>query len=203
MLRLAWTGTEPPKAYGTRRDADKHSFWLWTALWTPLAALCLFVPLNQGGSGGGAWGLVRPAGYLIAVFAVGCLYEAVRETLQHAKEARPDPLGRPWALHVGPDSIVTVGAAGRREFPWEQIRDVSVEEIMSSAPYRYTGVHVRLAAGAGRPPKMPAGWTHPEPKALTVRATGTVPVCVLGPMTTQQHLALAEALDKYGRGQRR
>ena len=74
---------------------------------------------------------------------------------EQAKEARRRPEKPAWTLHVGPQYIVTAGSNGRREFAWDQIQSVTIEEIKGSSPYRYTGVHVQLAPGVSRPPKIP------------------------------------------------
>lgn len=198
-FHMSWTGTEPPAAYATHRDADKHSYWLWSALWTPPAAAAIYFPLKHRASVNSSLILL---GYLIAFFAVVCIIQAAWETVTHAKDARQRPQRSAWTLHVGPQHIVTVGGNGRREFTWDQIQGITIEEIQGSLPYRYTGIHVQFTPGASQPPRVPpAGWPHPESNTITHRKGGKVPVCVLGPMTGQQRIELTEAIAIYGDGQ--
>jgi serine/threonine protein kinase len=201
-FHMSWTGTEPPATYAASRDADKHSYWLWSALWSPLAAASIYFPLQHTRSDDSPWGLILVLGFISAFIAVCCIIQAAGDTLEQSKEARRRPEKPAWTLHVGPQYIVTAGSNGRREFAWDQIQSVTIEEIKGSSPYRYTGVHVQLAPGVSRPPKIPpAGWPHPEPNTITILANGRVPVCVLGPMTGQQRIELTEALARYGDGQ--
>ncbi|MEU3461177.1 serine/threonine-protein kinase [Streptomyces sp. NPDC006733] len=199
-FQMSWTGTEAPTTYAVRRDADKHSYWFWTALWSPVAVAGTSLSLQHTGSEAGVWQVIRFLWPFLVLIAVGCLIEAVLGSRKHAKEARALPQHAAWTLQVGPHSIVTAGVHGRREFAWDQIRSVSIEEIDGTSPYRFTGVHVQLVSSAGRPRKLPpAGWPHPE-STITIREQGKVPICVLGPMTGQQRIALTEALARHGGG---
>lgn len=202
-FHMSWTGTEPPATYAVSRDADERLSWLWSVLWSALAAAGIYFPRQHPRSDDSPWGLIFAVGIISAPIAVLCILQVVLDMFNLAKEARRRSPEKPaWTLHVGPQYIVTAGANGRREFAWDQIQSVTIEEIKGSSPYRYTGVVVQLAPGVGLPPKTPpAGWPHPEPNTITVLANGRVPVCVLGPMTGQQRIGLTEALARYGDGQ--
>jgi serine/threonine protein kinase len=132
-----------------------------------------------------------------AVFGHAALIAFASER-REARVTRPYPHRTGWTLHVGPDSIVTTGATGRREFPWDRIRRVTIEQIKGAGPYRYTGIHLHTKGSAGRPSiPLPAGWPYPHPGSITPYPD-LRPVCVLGPMTHRQRTELTRALARFG-----
>jgi len=112
---------------------------------------------------------------------------------------------RPWSLRIGPEGITTVdanvataatGPSGRRTFGWQHIQLVTLEEIRAKMLERDPGLHIRFTpdaphTGRGRP----AGWNHTE--STTVRKDGSIPLCVLGPLTEEQHFDLTSALTRH------
>ncbi|QHC25043.1 hypothetical protein [Streptomyces sp. GS7] len=146
-------------------------------------------------------------GMLAAILAAGLAAPAIGRL--HGERLRENPAG--WALHVGPQYIQTTSATGRREFTWDRIQRVTIEEIQPtygsfeeltcSAEYVYSGVHIWTRYDDGATALRPAGWPYPWLGSLANREDGLLPICVLGPMTEQQRTALTEALARYG-GQR-
>ncbi|MFI9605531.1 serine/threonine-protein kinase [Streptomyces sp. NPDC052043] len=117
-----------------------------------------------------------------------------------------------WSLYVGPQGIATTSTTGRREYRWNQVNGVTIEEIdapiefnlldgsgsRSARPYRYTGLHAQFTIDAARSaPAHPAGWPPSHPGKIAVRKSGLIPVCVLGPLTTRQRTELTEVLAQY------
>lgn len=110
-----------------------------------------------------------------------------------------------WSLRIGPQGIVTTdasaattatGPTGRHAIAWDRVRMVTLEDVRADVPRRSTGLHVRFAPDApAQAPGRPAGWNGPLP--LRPRADGSVPLCVLGPLTAEQRSALTDALGHY------
>ncbi len=202
---VSWTGREPLSAYaaGPRTMAA----WCTALLSSAIAVASFYFPLHLGlvtpgaTAGQDGWlALMSVGGGIGGLIALGATGSAISGTFVISKHAGARKARSRWALRVDPRGIATSSAAGRREIPWDQIRRVSIEEIQGSSPYRYTGIHIDLEHGAGRPTMLrPAGWPYPQPD--TVKARRRVPLCVLGPMTERQRTELIEALAGYG-GQR-
>jgi hypothetical protein len=73
---------------------------------------------------------------------------------------------------------------------------VTLEEIRAKMLNRESGLHIRLTSEAPYSGRFrPAGWIHPQSTA--VRQDGSIPLCVLGPMTEEQHADLVAALDHH------
>lgn len=192
----AWTGEERLSSY-TGRRVSLRDFVLSALTLVPAAAM-IYLPFStrliRSMDDDSPAVLIPVVGVLLALFALVLLTTFLGDALHHAVMRKRRAA---WELHVGPRGIVTQGAAGTHEFPWEGIERVSIEEIQGSPPYRYTGVHIDLVPGATRPTMMrPAGWIYPEPR--TVKSRSRIPVCVLGPMTERQRTDLMEALAGYG-----
>lgn len=203
---VTWTGEEPLSAYAARPGGVRAG--LWAGGWSLLAVASIYLPLRTGlmhiGPGGSdtPWIILPIAGGIMGLLALGYGVAAVLGAVQEVQHALREKRRARWALHVGPPGIETTSAAGRREFTWDQIQRVVIEEVQGSPPYRYTGVHVDLVPDAVRPTVLrPAGWIYPQPDALPARRGGRILVCVLGPMTERQRADLIEAFTRYG-GQR-
>ncbi|MGW7367503.1 serine/threonine-protein kinase [Streptomyces sp. NPDC054841] len=204
-FEMSWTGQEPLSAYAA--TPRTKATWFTALLSSAIAVASFYFPLHLGlvtpgaTDGQDGWlAIMSVGGGLGGVVALGATVGAITETFVITKHAGARKARSQWALHIGPRGIATGSAAGRREIPWDQIQRVSIEEIQSSSPYRYTGIHIDLEPGASRPTMLrPAGWPYPQPN--TVRARPRVPVCVLGPLTERQRTELIETLTGYG-GQR-
>ncbi|KUL28342.1 hypothetical protein ADL12_29470 [Streptomyces regalis] len=198
-----WSGEERLSTYARKPDAFRD--WAWAVGLSLAGAGIAYFPfaaeLIRVGPGGSetAWIIAPVIGFLLAFAGLVRFIWALQGTfglLQHASLLKKS-VG--WALHVGPQGIVTHGAAGRHEFAWDGILRVAIEEIQGSPAYQYTGVHIDLAPGTVRPTMMrPAGWIYPKPGTVTVRPAGRIPICVLGPMTERQRTDLMEALARHG-----
>ncbi|MGY0060994.1 protein kinase domain-containing protein [Streptomyces sp. LZ34] len=202
----AWTGEERLSTYAGR--PGRFRAWFWAVGLSMAATGMIYFPIGTGRFQRGPeaddnpWALLFVLGGLVAVIAALAVVWAVVITFWEVQHALLRKKRAGWALHVGPQGIVTHSGAGRHEFPWDRVERVAIEEIQGSPSYRYTGVHLDLAPGATRPTMMrPAGWIYPEPGTVKVRPSGRIPICVLGPMTERQRTDLMEALAAYG-GQR-
>ncbi|MFI8460803.1 serine/threonine-protein kinase [Kitasatospora sp. NPDC085464] len=202
---VSWTGMELLSTY-TRAPAEDEPDWVkWAG--TSLGVVAMVLLVVGAGSGWGrdegvlerwGWGITVVAGSACLVFMASSYLVWARRRDDHALNNREG-----WKLHVGPNYLVTTSSTERREFTWDQIQRVTIEEIHSNYGPVHTGIHVELAPGVapqGRP--HPAGWPpYPGGNNITVRDDGRLPVCVLGPMAEQQRTELNQALTMYG-GQR-
>ncbi|WP_326631460.1 MULTISPECIES: caspase family protein [unclassified Streptomyces] len=207
-FEVSWTGQEPVSAFAARPRVVGP--WLSAVLFSSVAVASFYFPLHLGlitpgapGAGDNPWIAVPALGGSIAgLLGLGFALSAIAGTFMRGKHALARKARSGWSLHVGPDGISTDSAAGRQEFPWEQIQRVIIEGVQGSLPYQFTGVHVDLESGATRPTMLrPAGWLYPQPDTVRVLPRGRIPVCVLGPMTERQRTELIEAISGYG-GQR-
>ncbi|MFG2730365.1 protein kinase [Streptomyces canus] len=203
---VIWTGNESPSAYAAR--PGKAGIWLWTAGLSSIAAPSTYLGLHPEffrvgpESTSTPWRGFLAIGLMSAFIALVCAIAAVIRVLREVEHTRLPKQRAAWTLHVGPRGLVTTGAAGRREFTWDRIQRVGIEEIQGSPSYRYTGVHLDPAPGGARPTlTRPAGWIYSQPDTVTFRESGRTPICVLGPMTKRQRAELIDALAGYG-GQR-
>lgn len=61
---------------------------------------------------------------------------------------------------------------------------------------RDSGLHIRFSPEAPHSGRVtPAGWNHSQ--STTVRRDGSIPLCVLGPLTEQEHAELVAALNHH------
>ncbi|WP_426570298.1 serine/threonine-protein kinase [Streptomyces canus] len=199
---VSWTGQEPLSTYAARPRVI--AAWFVSLLLSAIAVASIYFPLRlelitPGATDGqeGWLAIMVGAGSLSGVVGFLWTIGAIRETFAVSMHARARKARSHWALHVDPRGIATGSAAGRQEFPWNRIRHVSIEEIQGLSPYRFTGIHIDLENGAGRPTILrPAGWPYSEPG--TVKSRPRIPVCVLGPMTERQRTELIKALAGFG-----
>jgi len=208
---VSWTGKEPLPAYTDRVKQEGSWFVpaMWSVLLAPAATAAIYFPLRgdrtEGeGQASENWSGSLGFGYFVAVVTVFSDVYAIAYAYRDARSERLHRNRTGWTLHVGPHYILATGATGRREFPWDQVQRVTIEEIrgptprLSGAPYLCTGVHLQPARGASRPKKkLPAGWPYQQSGTITVRGDRRFPVC-LGLMTEQQRTELTEALARYG-----
>ncbi|MFG1961144.1 serine/threonine-protein kinase [Nonomuraea sp. NPDC049028] len=215
-FEMSWTGEEPPSTYAEAgSEPAEYSMVLPVILLLVGAAGALIswwldpsvfsvdahpgvngIPAFLGAISGGL-GLI---GALVVIKGNG-------DRRREMSATRPYPHRTSWSLHVGPNYIVTTGATGRREFTWDQIRRVTIEQIKGAGPDRYTGIHLYIKGGARQlPPPLPAGWPYPAPTSIKPYSTHLVdavvalcmPICVLGPMTHEQRTELTQALAQFG-----
>ncbi|WP_128504789.1 serine/threonine-protein kinase [Streptomyces inhibens] len=207
-----WTSEERLSTYADRPRSFRA--WFWAVGLSLAAAGIIYFPFGTGlvqmgpeWAKGNPWAVLIRAvlvivGSIVALCALVAVLVVVVNMFNHVRHALLPKKTAGWALHVGPQGMVTHSAAGTHEFPWDRIQRVAIEAIQGSPAYRYTGVHIDLAPGATRPTMMrPAGWIYPQPHTVKVRPTGRIPICVLGPMTERQRTDLMEALSEHG-GQR-
>ena len=206
----SWT---PRDRFGDR--APKLAAALWIS-WTTVALLLIgsFVgdsifsgDLDWQPDDGFDWlagGTETAAGVTILCAALGTLV-ALAITYSAAVHARRLRRTRPWSLRIGPEGITTTditsptaatGPSGRRTFAWQDIATVTLEEIRAKMLHRDSGLHIRFSPDAPHSGRLtPAGWNHPQ--STTVREDGSIPLCVLGPLTEQQHAELISALTRH------
>lgn len=137
-----------------------------------------------------------------ALIAVVYIVLATASAIHRATRASTT---RPWSLRIGPQGITTTdltnvtaatGPSGSRTFAWNHIQAVTLEEIRAKMLNRDPGLHIGFTADAPHAGRLrPAGWNHPQP--IIIRADGRIPLCVLGPLTTEQHADLVAALTRH------
>lgn len=203
---VTWTGEERLSTYAG--GPGVFGAWFWAVGLSMAAAGISYFPIGTGRLqtgpefGDNPWILLFGLGIIIAAIALLGVIGAVMETFGKVQHALLRKQRAGWALHVGPQGIVTHSGAGRHEFAWDRIQRVAIAAIQGPPSYRYTGVHIDLASGATRPTMMrPAGWIYADPGTVKFRPNEWIPICVLGPMTERQRTDLMEALAAYG-GQR-
>ncbi|MET9388113.1 serine/threonine-protein kinase [Streptomyces sp. NPDC002928] len=197
-FEMAWTGNEPLDSY-TEKIPTSSSWRAIAGCSVAMAvvAVSLFIVAlvlrsTHRPNGAGDDTSVKVGFAVVAMmFALSAAFLASWASrvkkCAHVPEVIPG-----WTLHVGPNCIETTGAAGRHEFPWNRIINVSIREIPHRGPYQFTGLFLELTPGSAPPLPTPTGWPHPQ------LPTGATPVCVLGPMTHEQRTELSEALARYG-----
>ncbi|MEU7860222.1 serine/threonine-protein kinase [Nonomuraea sp. NPDC049141] len=202
-FEMSWTGEEPASAYAARLGKPGYYWFFWAVILLLGAALGIYFSLPHVHAPGPAnsdnpWMIPFVSGILAALGALGCVIGAVVNTFRELRHAALSQRAPAWSLHIGPECIATTGNTGRREFSWDQMKTVNIEEIKSlSSWYRYAGVHIRFTHDAPHSKQMrPAGWFSPHPGSFIVRER--VAVCVLGPMTEKQRTELVEALARFG-----
>ncbi|WP_165845429.1 serine/threonine-protein kinase [Streptacidiphilus pinicola] len=200
-FELAWTGREPLHGFAEEVPAGTSSdvAELIPALW--LISLGLVIvgvvellsnALPEISTSHSQLGLgLLGGGGLFAVLAICCHLAAVySRRLGQVPSARPG-----WALYVGPDYIMTTSSTGRREFTWDNIKEVTIRDLQDAVPYRFTALFVKPVRRDSAVTQAPAGW--PVPKVWRANDIGH-PVCVLGPMTHEQRTQLSQALANHG-----
>ncbi|WP_331769254.1 serine/threonine protein kinase (plasmid) [Embleya sp. NBC_00888] len=197
---IAWTGREPLSAYtddetGHRRDLSPRT-WTTLAVITFLAtAACMGLPLLLDSDAIAVW---LTLGCFVMSAWMGTTARAA-DAIRTARITRPYPDRTGWALHVGPHYLVTTGVTGRREFTWDRISRVTIEQIAGAGPHKYTGIVLKHKPGVTPPAtKVPPGWPYPHSSSIRWGLGRHFPICVLGPMTQQQRTRLTDALARYG-----
>ncbi|MFC9534978.1 serine/threonine-protein kinase [Streptomyces sp. NPDC056975] len=207
-FEAAWTGKEPLDNYteklpasSSRRDAIGAVALAAVAVALIAAAVALYPGPNGSQDDRDRSTAMLAFGIL---FIFGALF-AARTASRKKKFANVPEVTPGWTLHVGPNCIVTTGATGRREFTWDQIKNVTVTGLRGWGPYQFRVLSLEFSTRSGWDLHIPtpAGWPYPQiqPRlgGSPLRAT---PVCVLGPMTHEQRTALQDALSRYGDGKR-
>ncbi|WP_406289420.1 serine/threonine-protein kinase [Embleya sp. NBC_00896] len=106
-----------------------------------------------------------------------------------------------WDLYVGPEHIAATDADGHQEFPWHEIRRVTIVPIRYGRT-RFHAIHLRLADAARRPRKIRlAGFRRPPTLTFAVGGDERHPFCAIGPTTYERWVALTDAIAGYA-GQR-
>jgi tRNA A-37 threonylcarbamoyl transferase component Bud32 len=200
-FEVAWTGNDPLDSYAEKLSTRS---WQWTAGWAA-AAGAVTVPLVAAVAalGPGFHAGDETAGWIVALTFCALLLilpgmlavEASRtKKFAHVPERIPG-----WTLHIGPNYIMTTDAAGRREFTWNRIMNVSIREFRYRGPYQFTVLSLEFMSDPVGAPLAPAGWPYPHLPARPASSNPSpTPVCVLGPMTHEQRTELSEALAQYG-----
>ncbi|MET7791762.1 hypothetical protein ABZS93_35075, partial [Streptomyces sp900116325] len=224
-FEMSWTGNEPLSAYAS--EVSPPDLSVKTMAIASMVLCLLGVPatilgainLEPEGELGGWFALLMTGAIATLVGVVYGLY-AIFYGSRKAGAERRHRSGGGWTLHVGPHHIMATSTAARRSFTWDQIQEVTLEEIKGKfpwdrnqevtlgeiqggkLPYAYTGVHLRFAQGDSQRTKQPrgttVGWPYP-PETIEVREDQWYPVCVLGPMSEQQREQLTDALARYAR----
>jgi len=197
-----------------RRAVGRRSPWMTAALWFCWLLFAAFVVMSYvmpSIYGSVDWQLANWIDFLRFSNAPGRTWSVagIVSTLVISVAVtwltRSRPAVGPWALRIGPEGITTAdasgatastGPSGRRTFAWNDIRMVTLEEIRAKMLNRESGLHIRLTSEAPYSGRFrPAGWIHPQSTA--VRQDGSIPLCVLGPMTEEQHADLVAALNHH------
>jgi hypothetical protein len=215
-FEMSWTGEEPPSTYadGPSEPPAEYS-WILPVILLLVGAAGTLIPwwLDPGIYSAGRHPAVPSisvvlgftSGGLGLIGALVVFYGNGNRRLEE-RVTRPYPHRTGWSVYVGPNYIVTTGVTGRREFTWDQIHRVTIEQIKGAGPYRYTGIHL-YKEGAGRlSSALPAGWPYPAPRSIKLykrhfvdgELTLHIPICVLGPMTHEQRTELTQALARFG-----
>ncbi|MFE6049974.1 caspase domain-containing protein [Kitasatospora sp. NPDC056446] len=206
-FHAAWSGQESPYSYihPSRRPPipwPVHAYF--SAALGLMAVLCIAIPL-----------LLDPAGIVQtgpgtsgSLMAVMLGFGATVATIRLAFQARdlksfsrlPDETTG-WSLEVDRSRIATTDRAGRHEYPWHRIEEITIREVQTGSPHQVTGVAVRFEWGARPLRKLrPAGWPWPYISPLSDLSPQVV-ICILGPLSKEQRAELTEALARHG-GQR-
>ncbi|MEU1407335.1 serine/threonine-protein kinase [Streptomyces sp. NPDC005728] len=200
-FEAAWTGKEPLDSYTEKvptRSWQSYAGWAvaTAAVTVPLVAVVAALgPGFHAGDQTGGWITFLIICALTLILPV-CLAVEARRTKKFAHV--PDVIPG-WALHVGPNYIMTTGAAGRREFTWDRINYVTIREFRYRGPYQFTTLSLEFTPASASAPPAPAGWPYPQLPARPASSNPSpTPVCVLGPMAHEQRTELSEALARYG-----
>ncbi|MFE3470032.1 protein kinase [Streptomyces sp. NPDC059185] len=196
-FEISWTGREPITDYARRSRAHVSRASRVSVLLWAIVAGGLGIGLGTGGLQGlgqetspSVGSLAGLAGAIAVAPALIYLFVAVAGVVRMRYERERSP----WSLSVGPHGIVATGAF-RRAVGWDQIQMVTVEAIPSNVPYDYRGLFVRSTDAANLASARPAGWVYPG--GIHRRPDRRIPICVLGPMTEQQHSEFTDALIRY------
>ncbi|WP_328946790.1 serine/threonine protein kinase [Streptomyces sp. NBC_00250] len=194
-FEISWTGREPTTDYARMTSAHVSRVWRVSAVLWAITAGGLGYALADGAfqreeSSPTPGSLAGLAGVIAGIFALVYLLVLVLSVVRRRYE-RERP---PWSLSVGPHGIVATGAF-RRAVGWDQIQMVTVEAIPSHMPYDYRALYVRSTDAANLASARPAGWAYPS--GIYRRPDRRIPLCVLGPMTEQQHSEFTDALIRY------
>ncbi|MCQ6551967.1 caspase family protein [Streptomyces sp. C10-9-1] len=207
-VELSWTGKEPLSEYADvesrsrlrspvlRRWSSALPVIVSAVIVTPIWLIAFIWVMTADDSKLGGHPVLTRGAYLAAVYLVG--FMALMNCALAYREWRKIPKPVWWTLSIGPHYIATTTINGRREFYWESIERIAIEPIESSGPHHYNGLHIKNVPMANRPKlNAPAGWpVAQEPPSS--RHSSLFPVCVLGPLTEQERVALFSALSRYG-----
>ncbi|MFC6512571.1 protein kinase [Streptomyces goshikiensis] len=203
VFEVSWSGQEPITDYAPCTRRPSRTVLRVLAVWVITAAACLLLATGAvaewdpapDGQRNPAWVLLAMVAVLGSLAGLLCLFPLV-EALRLWPLLRRSG-GTPWTLTVGPQGIATTGGVISRTVAWDQMEAVTRESIRAAVPYEFTGLHIRLAKDSSQSLRdHPAGWPYSD--GPTHRGDGKVPFCVLGPLTTQQRIRLAEALTRHG-----
>ncbi len=204
-FEMAWTGNEPLDSY-----TDKAPVHSWRAIrgWSvamagvavPFLILALTLqPVHRPNGAGDDFSARIACGCCAIALTVVAGLLALWASNVRRDVQLPEVIPG-WTLHVGKNYIVTTSTAGRREFTWDRIKNVTVKQIPHRGPYKFTGLILELDLKLIPSISTPAGWPHPHVRSSFIDGLrlGEVAVCVLGPMTHQQRTEMSEALARYG-----
>ncbi|MER7988387.1 tachylectin-related carbohydrate-binding protein [Streptomyces noursei] len=201
---ISWTGKDSLSAYTD--SSGKGCLYGFAKFGLAVSAPGVVVPLllhrikfgTQHDDGWMAWFILS---IVFGLFALGTLLWLSTVTYRLRTNG--------WSLRVGAEGIATTSTTGRREYRWNHVQGVTIEEIVAPIKffdasdftmqlYKYTGLHVQFTIDAANSaPSRPAGWPPSHPGKVAARKSGLVPACVLGPMTDHQRTELKTALKTY------
>jgi serine/threonine protein kinase len=179
-FEISWSGQEPPTGYASPTPQKVWRVWLTLALVAAATAVSVYLPFATGKmpvgreQGDSPWLLltvVWVAGGLCVLLGGIVAVEETSEAIRRTRLLRRRP---PWSLHIGPQGTTTTdatgatiatGPAGRRTFAWDHLRMVTLENIVSRAPYCYAGLRTRFTHAAPVLPlrRPPRGLDLPQP----------------------------------------
>ncbi|MEJ1105829.1 MULTISPECIES: serine/threonine-protein kinase [unclassified Kribbella] len=217
-VRLPQNDSSFEIAWGDQARSGRRSPWWTVAVWFCWLLFAFFVVLSYvmpSIYGSVDWQLDGWIRFLLYADAPGRTASIIGIpatlilALAVTRAGRRPQATEPWSLRIGPEGITTAdargatastGPSGRRTFGWNHIKMVTLEEIRAKMLNRESGLHIRLTNDAPYTGRFrPAGWIHSQSTA--VREDGSIPLCVLGPLTEQQHADLVAALNRHA-GQR-
>ncbi|WP_331773658.1 protein kinase (plasmid) [Embleya sp. NBC_00888] len=205
---ISWTGREPITDYATPRydlAKDMRSVLIFLAIALPFALglISHWDAMPDDGKGGKNFDTLGGVlGWCAAMAALGGLLALGELVLDVFRKVYADERHRlgvpnrvPWSLRIDPHGITTADNDAHRSVPWTQVKKVRITRIAGGGPYTYAGLHVYAVKGAKVTRVRPAGWFYPDRTGLD--GASEVPVCVLGPLTDHQYVALTRALTRH------
>ncbi|MER5420816.1 serine/threonine-protein kinase [Streptosporangium roseum] len=216
-FEIAWTGQEPIATYAThdRRSLRRH--WLFFSL-LALPPLYFFTGntvvaiLDNGrltnNDTSVLWQLIGAFGSYTVLLLATYGRKLCAATSGWRRHRRAIEERHPWSLRVDATGITTTdprhatpvgGPAGRQTYGWSLVTAVTLEQ---AAEFRwgpsYSALHIQPRVMGTQGTRInsisPAGMVHPRsPQGKA----GRWPLCVVGPMTEQEHQSLVGSIARH------
>ncbi|MEU6041791.1 serine/threonine-protein kinase [Actinomadura sp. NPDC047616] len=213
-FEISWTGKESHSTYTEALGKAPGPRWITVGILAVMAPLIMFLGLTYGDDT--PHDPLQYAAFLATFPALLCsivvpLYGLYLAFYSWAwlRHSRGLSHRRPWSLRVDSRGITTTDPrcatpatdpSGQRAFLWNEIDTVSLERTAAGRYHRCNALRVRFRGTDPLPRHFrPAGWIAPDVSIpdLQEGQNERRPLCVLGPMTEQQHAALIAALAQH------